>query len=331
MRIFNAHAQSKRTCATMEDEDDSDFDEQSLLRWKKQKVNIQKRHGKGRLFGNKIRKTGEERKTSCTKEKYADEPVNGMASASCALETSPDTHSVRSTSPIVVSDTGSSDTCLLTQCAPSTSISPLSHHQTPTLSPSPKKLKGHKKKISSPSSSANSKGQTSLHQFATVVHRSTSDSLRAHRSNISQSPPARSARISTITAASSSAGNRDIQTRKSHGMACGESTDSAVVTDLGRRTVQKWGPKQASKKQCPFYKRVPGISSLCTFLMYIPSLVSPYGVETELVVDAFSYGSIPNCPAYFLSHFHSDHYMGLSRHFQHPIYCTQVSDWGTAV
>ena len=261
----------------MEDEDDSDFDEQSLLRWKKQKVNIQKRRGKSRLLGNKIRRTVKERRTSCTEQRYEDhedEPVNGMASAACVLEISHATHSVRNTTPIVVpdTDTGSPDTCLLTQRSPSASISLPLHHQTPTLSPSPKKLKGLKKQRSSPSSSANSTGQTSLHQFATVVHRSMSDSLRARKSNISRSPPARSAMISTTTVASGSTDNRDIQIRKGYGTAGDESTDSAVVTDLGRRTGRKWGPKQVRKKQCPFYKRVPGISSHCTLLMYVYTL-----------------------------------------------------------
>ena len=241
-----------------------------------------------------------------------------MDSAACALET----RSLRSTSPTVP------DTCLLTQCTPGTctSLSRPLHHQTMTLRPSPKKVKGHKKQRSCSSSSANGKGQTSLHQFATVVHRSMSDSLRARKSTISQTPPVRSGITSTESVASGSMGNGDIQIHKGYSTANDKSVDSTVATDLGRRGGRERGPKQASKRQCPFYKRVPGTLKHCTYLMCIPSLVSPSGVETGLVVDAFSYGSIPNCPAYFLSHFHSDHYMGLSRRFQHPIYCTQVSD-----
>ena len=80
--------------------------------------------------------------------------------------------------------------------------------------------------------------------------------------------------------------------------------EDAAWTEAALNEAQSRG-KPAYQRTCPFYKIMPGL---------------------YICVDAFRYGKVEGQNAYFLSHFHSDHYVGLTSSWCHgPIYCSKVT------
>ncbi|EDV47901.2 DNA ligase 6 [Drosophila erecta] len=73
---------------------------------------------------------------------------------------------------------------------------------------------------------------------------------------------------------------------------------------LPKNSKKETGRKQKKPKPCPPYKVVEG---------------------TSFCVDGFQFGDIDGVTHYFLTHFHADHYIGLTKKFCYPLYVSPTT------
>lgn len=303
-------------------DDDDDFDEVSLLRWKR---HVQRGLKKADVSSGQSR--GSEKTSHLETSKWKSDPLTtaevtendssrqdelvdedrSMHSATDVLplmDTNPSIAASSSAPVVADSYTDYGTQCM--SCAPS-------------LSPTPTKpnCKKQKRKYKSPIKTCPDRGQTSLLKFVKIMKSDTH-----HLKTISQLPqePPSCCRVPSENMSTGVAGIQSVPSMR----ACTSfipAIDVGTSTKSCGRKKKEWRAMSREKRECPFYKRVPGVVQ-CSISCVVITL--GIHVETGIVVDAFNYGTIPDCPAYFLTHFHSDHYTQLRSRFQHPIYCSQV-------
>lgn len=80
--------------------------------------------------------------------------------------------------------------------------------------------------------------------------------------------------------------------------------------------------KNKKKIICPKYKIINGELLEAQFEI---SIKLQHFLGSKFAVDAFRYGEISHVEDYFLTHYHADHYIGLTKKFCHTIYLSEIT------
>lgn len=75
--------------------------------------------------------------------------------------------------------------------------------------------------------------------------------------------------------------------------------------------------------ECPEAENLSFVGNKKTKKVVVPKYKIVEG--STFAVDAFRYGDISNVTHYFLTHYHADHYIGLTKKFSHPIYLSKIT------
>lgn len=131
---------------------------------------------------------------------------------------------------------------------------------------------------------------------------STGFAPKPQSNRISRAAVARPGQANPFSASSST--TSPAETKTWGFMMQGRRKETNAWSQAAKNEIESRG-KPAYERTCPFYKIMPGF---------------------DICVDAFRYGKVKGQQAYFLSHFHSDHYIGMTSRWQHgPVYASKVS------